>query len=115
MADQCVPRRSDSVRKFCTIPILCTWIIPGRVIGPCAVIVPVTSRQVFGRNDQAGTPGDRPLPGVMMQTTPAGAMIELPPPDTKRWVARRKAAVVEAVRMGQISLLGSVPPLQPVG
>jgi len=29
---------------------------------------------------------------------------ELPPPDTKRWVARRKAVVVDAVRSGAISL-----------
>ena len=28
----------------------------------------------------------------------------LPPPDTKRWVVRRKAAVVQAVRNGSISL-----------
>jgi hypothetical protein len=28
----------------------------------------------------------------------------LPPPDTKRWVIRRKAAVVEAVRNGLLSL-----------
>ncbi|MGE0257977.1 MAG: DUF1153 domain-containing protein [Alphaproteobacteria bacterium] len=28
----------------------------------------------------------------------------LPPPDTKRWVARRKAVVVEAVRTGFIDL-----------
>jgi len=28
----------------------------------------------------------------------------LPPPDTKRWVVRRKAAVVYAVRNGSISL-----------
>ena len=34
----------------------------------------------------------------------AGAMIELPPSDTKRWVVRRKAAVVQAVRVGMISL-----------
>jgi uncharacterized protein DUF1153 len=32
------------------------------------------------------------------------APIELPPPDTKRWVVRRKAAVVVAVRRGQITL-----------
>jgi len=31
--------------------------------------------------------------------------IELPPPNTKRWTVRRKAAVVEAVRIGMISLL----------
>jgi hypothetical protein len=29
---------------------------------------------------------------------------ELPPPDTKRWVVRRKAIVVDAVRSGRISL-----------
>jgi hypothetical protein len=30
--------------------------------------------------------------------------IDLPPPDTKRWVARRKAVIVNAVRSGVISL-----------
>jgi hypothetical protein len=29
---------------------------------------------------------------------------QLPPPDTKRWVARRKAVVVDAVQRGAISL-----------
>jgi len=29
---------------------------------------------------------------------------ELPPPDTRRWVVRRKAVVVHAVRSGSISL-----------
>jgi len=29
---------------------------------------------------------------------------ELPPPDTKRWVVRRKAAVVAAVKNGAITL-----------
>jgi Protein of unknown function (DUF1153) len=29
---------------------------------------------------------------------------ELPPPDTKRWVVRRKAIVVAAVRSGRITL-----------
>jgi Protein of unknown function (DUF1153) len=31
-------------------------------------------------------------------------VIDLPPPNTKRWVARRKAVVVNAVRSGAISL-----------
>jgi len=31
-------------------------------------------------------------------------MVGLPPPDTKRWVARRKAAVVDAVRSGTINI-----------
>src|SRR5437773_12544965 len=34
----------------------------------------------------------------------SGAVVDLPPPDTKRWVARRKAVVVDAVRSGAISL-----------
>ena len=29
---------------------------------------------------------------------------DLPPPDTKRWVTRRKAVIVNAVRTGVISL-----------
>jgi hypothetical protein len=29
---------------------------------------------------------------------------DLPPPDTKRWVARRKAAVVSAVRDGKMNI-----------
>ena len=33
-----------------------------------------------------------------------GASPDLPPPDTKRWVVRRKAVVVAAVRSGSISL-----------
>ena len=34
----------------------------------------------------------------------SASLPELPPPDTKRWVARRKAVVVDAVRSGAISL-----------
>jgi len=34
----------------------------------------------------------------------ASSGIELPPPDTKRWVTRRKAVIVNAVRTGVISL-----------
>ena len=36
-------------------------------------------------------------------TSPA-ALAELPPPNTKRWVVRRKAVVVAAVRSGALSL-----------
>jgi hypothetical protein len=35
---------------------------------------------------------------------PAGRILDLPSPDTKRWVVRRKAIVVHAVRNGSISL-----------
>jgi hypothetical protein len=31
-------------------------------------------------------------------------VLPLPPPDTKRWVVRRKAAVVAAVRSGRITI-----------
>lgn len=40
----------------------------------------------------------------MRSAARALSSIELPPPDTKRWVVRRKAAVVAAVREGVISL-----------
>ena len=35
---------------------------------------------------------------------PASSIDDLPPPETKRWVIRRKAEVVAAVRSGVISL-----------
>jgi hypothetical protein len=34
----------------------------------------------------------------------SGALHELPAPDTRRWVVRRKAVVVQAVRSGAITL-----------
>ncbi len=37
-------------------------------------------------------------------TCTSATALDLPPPDTKRWVARRKAVVVNAVRSGAISL-----------
>lgn len=43
------------------------------------------------------------LEDELFACTDATAM-DLPPPDTKRWVARRKAVVVNAVRSGAISL-----------
>jgi len=47
-------------------------------------------------------------PGRLASTIgPAGEPLtvdDLPPPDTKRWVIRRKAEVVTAVRSGLISL-----------
>lgn len=38
------------------------------------------------------------------EDTATGTEKELPPPDTKRWVMRRKAEVVAGVRSGLISL-----------
>ncbi len=50
------------------------------------------------------TPAHRsvlPLHGDTGQTL---SLADLPPPDTTRWVSRRKAEVVAAVRMGLLSL-----------
>jgi hypothetical protein len=47
------------------------------------------------------------LAGAAAVMGPAGrplTIADLPPPDTKRWVVRRKAEVVAAVRSGLISL-----------
>ena len=44
------------------------------------------------------------LTGDEILTRVNAPLPELPPPDTKRWVARRKAVVVDAVRSGAISL-----------
>jgi hypothetical protein len=44
--------------------------------------------------------------GARMMAGPGGALslADLPPPETKRWVIRRKAAVVTAVRRGVLTL-----------
>ena len=42
--------------------------------------------------------GGEPLPGL------SPSVVELPTPDTERWSARRKAAVVTAVHSGAIGL-----------
>jgi Protein of unknown function (DUF1153) len=52
--------------------------------------------------DKNATPynwtGDEILSGI------SGTDVDLPSPDTKRWVARRKAVIVDAVRSGAVSL-----------
>jgi transposase-like protein len=45
--------------------------------------------------------------GEIIINRQSGAAADLPPADTKRWSARRKAAVVSAVRDGRISLEGA--------
>jgi Protein of unknown function (DUF1153) len=44
--------------------------------------------------------------GARMMAGPSGglSLADLPPPETKRWVIRRKAAVVTAVRRGALTL-----------
>jgi len=44
------------------------------------------------------------LLGDEISACASATAMDLPPPDTKRWVARRKAVVVHAVRSGAISL-----------
>ncbi len=46
---------------------------------------------------------DGPTEGQVLMCTSC-TTVDLPPSDTKRWVARRKAAVVTAVRSGAIGL-----------
>jgi hypothetical protein len=43
-------------------------------------------------------------PELAVKTAPPTDLSDLPPPDTRRWVARRKAQVVQAVRAGRLSL-----------
>jgi len=50
-------------------------------------------------------PKSEPLPFPMKTESSIPASVDdLPPPNTKRWVIRRKAEVVAAVRNGVISL-----------
>jgi Protein of unknown function (DUF1153) len=59
-----------------------------------------SEKHVMGRPDGIGLPADRNGFAVS-----AGNSVEdLPPPNTKRWVIRRKAEVVAGVRNGVISL-----------
>ena len=44
------------------------------------------------------------LSPVEADSASRGLLDELPPPDTKRWVIRRKATVVAAVRSGLLTL-----------
>jgi hypothetical protein len=44
------------------------------------------------------------LDPVDISAFPQSAAVELPSPNTKRWVVRRKAVVVAAVRSGALSL-----------
>jgi transposase-like protein len=47
-------------------------------------------------------PGNPTKDGVFPQTE--SIAVDLPPPETKRWVSRRKAAIVNAVLSGAVSL-----------
>jgi Protein of unknown function (DUF1153) len=51
---------------------------------------------------QSETPKDPSKDEVLRQVNTMP--VDLPPPDTKRWVPRRKAVIVNAVRSGAISL-----------
>ena len=50
-------------------------------------------------NDKAGSSATTPP-----DSGTGVPIFELPPPDTKHWVARRKAIVVAAVRLGLLSI-----------
>ena len=52
---------------------------------------------------RAAAPGQKQMRDVSLPRTKTAAG-NLPPPDTKRWTARRKASVVEAVHSGIITI-----------
>jgi hypothetical protein len=54
------------------------------------------------RSSASQVPRDETLSSESLAGTPL--MESLPPPNTKRWVVRRKAAVVAAVRSGGITI-----------
>jgi Protein of unknown function (DUF1153) len=54
------------------------------------------------RSSASQVPRDETLSSESLAGTPI--MAGLPPPNTKRWVVRRKAAVVAAVRSGGITI-----------
>jgi hypothetical protein len=58
-----------------------------------------------GADGGAPAPSDLAMKPVAHESQRAAPPVgSLPPPDTKRWVIRRKAAVVAAVRSGGITL-----------
>lgn len=61
------------------------------------------SAQTPGRNGLSETDRGRPTHVIGPDGMPM-SLDDLPPPDTKRWVIRRKAEVVAGVRAGLISL-----------
>lgn len=72
-----------------------------------AAIFPTRSVPSGPRPCEAGSstspvPRDETLSRESLAGTPL--MVNLPPPNTKRWVVRRKAAVVAAVRSGAITI-----------
>ena len=70
-------------------------------------ILPIRSVTSEPRSGEVGlsasqVPRDETLSHESLAGTPL--MASLPPPNTKRWVVRRKAAVVAAVRSGGITI-----------
>src|SRR5438094_7590593 len=66
--------------------------------------MPANLRLAIGHFDIRNMSVADPFAHTDASSETAGASPDLPPPDTKRWVVRRKAVVVAAVRSGSISL-----------
>jgi len=64
----------------------------------------IRSTRQFRAATLAGECGRGTGSGLRLEQEEAEDLPPLPPPDTKRWVARRKAAVVVAVRAGMITM-----------
>ena len=82
------------------------WAVEPRTSGNTAIL-PVRSVTSGPRSGEAGLPAsqaprDETLSRESLAAPPL--MASLPPPNTKRWVVRRKAAVIAAVRSGAITI-----------
>lgn len=63
------------------------------------------SSRSFAFPRHAQEPSIDDLPGGETSSHTGPIAVDLPPPETKRWVVRRKAAVVAAVHNGAIDLV----------
>jgi Protein of unknown function (DUF1153) len=82
------------------------WAVEPRTSGNAAIL-PIRSVASGPRPCEVGSSAS-PVPRdqAVSSESPAGTplMADLPPPNTRRWVVRRKAAVVAAVRSGGITI-----------
>lgn len=70
-----------------------------------AVIFPTGSVTSGARSGEVGSSASHePRDETLFSESLAGTLASLPPPNTGRWVVRRKAAVVAAVRSGGITI-----------
>jgi transposase-like protein len=69
-----------------------------------AAVFPTRSVTSGPRSGEVPSASQAPRDETLSSESPVGTLASLPPPNTKRWVVRRKAAVVAAVRSGGITI-----------